>query len=186
MKTREKRPSTGLAALAAKTFDPTQVSVDKTLTDMQREFVKYWAQGESIMSAGAKAGYAVSETCYRMVRQPNIMAAYQEEKRLYEASCQMSRKQVMEGFLEAIDLARMCEEPGTMVAGWKEVARMCGYYEPVRVQISTSPDAANIEKQMNSMTDNELLEFVAKRAIQAKGLITQEVTDVEAKSGKAK
>ena len=77
------------------------VPVDKPLTTQQREFVKHWAAGDSIPNAMARAGYNDQPSYgYRMAKMPNILALYNEEKRLYEEASQMTRKRVMDMLVE--------------------------------------------------------------------------------------
>lgn len=141
------------------------IDVNKPLTEMQRSFAKHWAQGETILTASLKAGYATPELGYRLVVQPNVLALYRQEKALYEASCQMTRAKVMDGFLEAIEFAKACNEPGSMISGWREVAKMCGYYEPVKVRITHTTEGKAFEDRMNSMTNEDLMQLVMDQAL---------------------
>lgn len=139
------------------------VDPDKPLTAMQKQFVKMWAQGESITSAAARAGYAGdSSIAYRMCHMPNILRAFDEEKRLYELACSMTRKKVMDGLLEGIEMAKLAGEPASMVAGWREIGRMCGYYEPRKVEVGVSFTGGAIQDRLNRMSDAELLKLITE------------------------
>lgn len=141
------------------------ISVDKPLTDQQRLFVKFWAQGESPLSASLKAGYADGGAyAYRMVYQPNILALYRQEKEAYERDSGMNRKKVVDGFLEAIEMAKTMAEPSTMVAGWREVGKMCGYYEPVEIKHTINHQGKVLHERLEKLTDAELFELIQKRA----------------------
>jgi hypothetical protein len=158
-----------LALDTAKYSDAEQVDPNKPLTDKQKLFVKFWASGESPLSASYKAGYADGGTyAYRMVRMPNILALYNEEKRLYEESCQMTRKQVMEGLLESIEMAKLMAEPATMVSGWREIGKLCGYYEPVKKKVEVSITGA--QQRLEKLTDAQLFELI-------QGTVTEVLTD---------
>jgi phage terminase small subunit len=140
------------------------VSADKPLTDQQRLFVKFWAQGESPMSASVKAGYSDGGTfAYRMIYMPNILAAYRLEKEAYEAASGMNRKRVIEGFIEAIEMAKVMADPGVMVAGWREVGKMCGYYEPTKVNVNVNHTGQIAMERLDKMSDAELIEFMRKQ-----------------------
>jgi hypothetical protein len=132
-----------------------QIDPNKPLTDKQKLFVKHWAAGESITSASARAGYGDGATfAYRMVRMPNVLALYDAEKLAYEASCQMTRKRVMDGLLESIDMAKLMAEPSTMVSGWREIAKMCGYMAPVQIKHTVTEGGR--QDRLERMTDAEL------------------------------
>lgn len=139
------------------------VSPDKPLTDQQRAFVRLWASGESIAAAAAKAGYSDGATyAYRMVKMPNILRLYDEEKRLYEEASQMTRKKVMEMHMEAFDMAKLMAEPSSMVSAAREIGKMCGYYEPTRHTIDVNVSGNVVMQRMNRLTDAELLRLITQ------------------------
>jgi phage terminase small subunit len=143
-------------ANAGDEIDPT-----KPLTEKQRLFVKFWAQGESILSASSKAGYNDGGTyAYRLARYPNVLRIYEEEKRLYAESCQMTRKQVMDGLMDAIEMAKLMAEPATMVSGWREIGKLCGYYEPVKRTLDINISGNIVHERMNRLSDAELLKLI--------------------------
>jgi phage terminase small subunit len=172
-KARDERPQVALAlresAVNTSGYEGAEaVDPDKPLTAMQRDFVKHWAAGESIYTSMIKAGYDDNSAGYgyRLIRQPNVLALYEKEKAAYEASVGMTRKKVMEGFLEGIEMAKLMAEPGNVIAGWREVAKMCGYYEPVKKKIDVNIKGDVVFKRMSQMSDAELLK-----------VLQQEVTD---------
>lgn len=135
------------------------VDPDKPLTEKAKLFVKFWAQGESISSAAARAGYGDGATyAYRLVHYPQVKALYAQEKALYEQAAQMTRKKVMDMLVESYDMAKMCAEPSSMVSAAREIGKMCGYYEPQKIKIEhTLADGA---ARMDRLSDEELLEVI--------------------------
>lgn len=143
------------------------IDVDKPLTDKQRLFVKLWAQGESPLSASIKAGYTDGGTyAYRMIYMPNILALYQQEKDAFEAASQMTRKRVIDGLLEGVEMAKMLGEPSSVIAGWREVGKMCGYYEPVQVKHTVTHEGKVILDRLEKLSDEELFALIQKQAEQ--------------------
>jgi len=137
------------------------VSPDKPLTEKQKQFVKHWAQGESITSASVRAGYNDGATiAYRMVRMPNILALKHEYEKKYEKEAQMSRALVLEGFKDAIAMATLMSEPMSMIAGWREIGKLCGYYAPVETRVKMSVEGSVVMERLSSLSDAELLEMV--------------------------
>lgn len=137
---------------------------NKALTEKARAFVKLWAQGETILSASYKAGYADNGAyAYRIARLPHVVAEYEREKKAYEEASQMTRKRVMDGLLEAIDMAKMMSEAGNMIAGWREVAKMCGYYAPVEKKITVDTAGNAIAERLNRLSDAELLKLIQQQ-----------------------
>ncbi len=134
---------------------------DRPLTEKQRLFVSEWAKGETILSASYRAGYADAGTmAYRMAKDPAILKLYNAEKALYAESCQINRKQVMEGLIEAIDMAKLLGEPASMIAGWREVGKMCGFYEPVKRTIDINIQGDVTVKRLERMSDADLLKLI--------------------------
>ena len=141
------------------------VSVDKPLTTQQREFVKHWAAGDSIPNAMARAGYNDQPSYgYRMAKMPNILALYNEEKRLYEEASQMTRKRVMDMLVDAYDMAKLMSEPASMVSAAREVGKMCGYYT-VQTQVNVTVNGQVSIDRMNRLSDEELLKIIEQGAM---------------------
>jgi hypothetical protein len=89
----------------------------------------------------------------------NFKRAMQTEYRRSQLAANMNRKTVLNGMLKAIELAEDLGQPSSMITGWKEVARMCGYYEPERREILLSVDSKNLLEQIQSLPKNKLLEL---------------------------
>ena len=142
---------------AAASIDP-----DKPLTNQQRLFAQFWAEGDSVPNAMVRAGYSVAQCSYgyRMQKMPNIRAAYLEEKARYEEASQMSRKKVMDMLLEAYDAAKLASEPASMVSAAREIGRMCGYYEPVKATLEISVNGSISVDRLNRLSDEELLKII--------------------------
>lgn len=137
------------------------VDPNKPLTEKAKLFVKFWAQGESITSASARAGYGDGATyAYRLARYPQAIALYEQEKRLYEEAAQMSRKKVMDGLLEGIGMAKLAGEPASVITGWKTIGQMCGYFEPRKVSVDVNVSGNLTMQQMSKMSDADLLRVI--------------------------
>ena len=138
------------------------VPLDKPLTDMQKLFVKHWAEGDSIAAAMARAGYNEQPSYgYRMAKMPNILAEYERIKKKFEEAAQMTRKKVMDMLLESYDMAKLMAEPATMVSSAREIGKMCGYYEPVKHKVEMTINGQVAVKRIESMSDEDLIKMVA-------------------------
>lgn len=147
------------SAAAAAEIDP-----DKPLTTKQRQFVEAWAKGDSIPNACLRAGYSDDGIGYRLARMPNILALKHEYEAEYEQAAEMDRKQVMEGFKEAIEMAKLMADPTAMISGWREIGRMCGYYAPVEARVKIDITGNVTMTRLTQMTDAELLEMIERGA----------------------
>jgi phage terminase small subunit len=141
------------------------ISEGKPLTEQQRAFAKFWAQGDSPLAASVKAGYADNGSyAYRMIYMPNILKLYNEEKAAFERDSGMTRQRVIEGFLEGIEMAKTLAEPSSVIAGWREVGKMCGYYEPVQVKHTVSHEGKILVDRLESLSDDELFAIIQRQA----------------------
>lgn len=138
-----------------------EANPDRPLTSRMKEFVKLWAQGETILSAALRAGYNDGGTyAYRLAKDPAILKIYHREKEAYAAAVGMTRQKVMEGLLEAVEMAKIQADPTAMIAGWREVGKMCGYYEPVKKQIDVNITGNVVMQRLNKLSDAELLKLI--------------------------
>lgn len=154
---------------------------EKILTDKAKLFVKFWAQGHSVVTASTMAGYGDGASyAYRLVHLPSVKAMYAEEKRLYEEAAQMTRQKVMDMQVEAYEMAKLMAEPATMVAAAREIGKMCGYYEPVKVSVKLSGSVAVQQQKMERLSNEELLKLIAEGGAQA---IADAVQQLEAPDG---
>lgn len=131
------------------------------LTDMQKLFVEAKIMGKGNTIAARMAGYKVPNVeGTQLMQRAHIRKAIEFGQKQAAKVSDMSRKKVMDGFLEAIDMAKLQGESGVMVAGWREVAKMCGYYAPEKKQIDVNVSAKRMIGQLETMSEAELLEMI--------------------------
>ena len=148
--------STNSAASAA------EIDVDKPLTEKQRQFVKFWAEGDTIPNATLRAGFADDGLGYRLARAPNILALKAKYEAEWQETRQMTREKVMDGMLESIEMAKLMAEPSSMIAGWREIGKICGFYAPVEHKVKVDVTGNILVDKLNSMSDAELLKIISQ------------------------
>lgn len=134
-------------------------SETEALTEMQRLFVKYLVHDKLNQTASARqAGFNQPATAaHALVRNPKVMAAIAEERAEYAKVSGMTKQKVIDGFSEAVDMARIKADPIAMIAGWREIGKMCGFYEPTKTKIEVSVKGQVLIERMQTMSDAELL-----------------------------
>jgi hypothetical protein len=131
------------------------------LTEMQRKFAMAYASGKSPTESAKLAGFRTpSVQGKQLLRKPHIRAAIEKMYCKNEAQADMSRQRVVDGILEAIDLARLAGDPNAMITGWRELGRMCGYYEPEQKKIEINVTGLGAVSQLENMSDAELMKLV--------------------------
>lgn len=145
-----------------------------------RSFVEHMANGMSIANAGRAAGFPLID---RPELDQKPAAAYQElhrntngiREQLAEiraetaADHKITRNTVIAGLKEAIDMSRTIGEPAIMVAAWREIGKMCGFYEPVKVKVDLTSGGVSLQTRLTTLTDADLLKLAAGGALAATG-----------------
>lgn len=144
-------PNGGSTSIAKSTAGP--------LTEMQRLFVKHLVHDKLPQGAAARmAGFGSPDNAAsQLMRNPKIQNAIAEERAAYAQASGVTKKRVIDGFLEAVDLGRIKGDPIAMIAGWREVGKMCGHYEPTRTKVEISVNGQVMIQRLQNMSDEELL-----------------------------
>jgi len=144
------------------------------LTDKQLKFLDGVLAGMPQTTAARAAGYSAPHVeASRLMGRPQIKEALQVLHRKHEKASQMTRKKVMDGMLEAIEMAKMQGESGVMVAGWREVGRMCGYYAAEKKVIDVNITAKRAIDKLETLSDAELLEMIEEDGAAIEGEFTE-------------
>lgn len=136
-------------------LDPLQM-----LDPRERIFAEHVANGARQVVAARAAGFKQPEKlAYRVLKRPHVAKAVKYLADENRKAAQMDRKKVMAGFLDAIEIAKLQGDPGVMVAGWREVGRMCGLYEPEKKTLDVNITAKRMISKLETMTTEELFEL---------------------------
>ena len=135
----------------------------------RRRFAEEYVLDGNATAAAIRAGYSARSahvTACRMLKEPVVQAAVAERQALVAEELEVTRQEVMRGLLEAVEIARVQADPSAMVKAWSEIARMCGYYAPVKQRVDVSVSAQRMVDQFEVMSDAELLRL-ADQAVPA-------------------
>jgi phage terminase small subunit len=147
------------------------------LSEQQAIFVAAIVKGDQPGLAARKAGYKSPEVNgHTVLKSAKVQAAIKYSYAKYAAAAQMTRKKVMDGLLEAINIAKIQADPGVMVAGWREIGKMCGFYAPEVRKIDISVTTRRVVDQLEVLSDEELLKIVDESADVLEG-VASEVLD---------
>ena len=119
---------------------------------------------------GATESDALRAGGYHPVGGRNVMRKEEVQDMLAEARAEVEdlttikRLDVLNIFMEAIDMARTLADPGQMINGADKVAKMMGYYAPEKKLVELSVGQNVLQAKFQQMTDEELLEIAAGRA----------------------
>ena len=74
----------------------------------------------------------------------------------------MDRKKVIDMQLEAYEMAKTMAEPATMVSAAREIGKICGLYEPKKVEVSVNGSVQHEIHRFEAMSDDELLKLLSQ------------------------
>jgi phage terminase small subunit len=155
-------------ANARKALRPTSSLLEEypTLTEKQVAYVENRAgYGMTKQDAAKAAGYAASSapsTATNLENLPAITEAMAAERARNARMSGVTRQDVIDGIKEAIDQAKLLAEPMAQIAGWREIAKMNGYYAPEIKELRLTGSQEAKMQEMKALTDEELLELAAK------------------------
>ena len=133
-------------------------------SDFELEYLKNVTQNTMTPFQALKAcglqGATARALCTDFENSPKMLAAVEGERRKYEQQGLMTRKKVLEGFLEAIEIGKLKADSVAMTTGWREVAKLCGYYEPVKHKLEVSVQGEVVLHKLQSLDDQKLLQLV--------------------------
>lgn len=131
-------------------------------TPKKAKYIEGREMGMHPTQAAKHAGYSVpSKSAQELEKDPIVMAHVAEIEEKNRKALDLSREDVLQGVMDAIEVAKLASDPQAMIRGWSEINRMLGYYEAEKreLEIKSLP-AAQKMKAIESMSTEKLLEMV--------------------------
>jgi phage terminase small subunit len=148
-------------ASAQKPKPPRKPSV--VIEDQQKLFADMLAEGKSKAEAARIAGYHPSNVD-NVMRQEEVQVYLEEARGQIEDVSTLRRVDVLNIFMEAIDMARTLADPSQMINGADKVAKMMGYYAPETLKLEVEQNSKSLSNKFRQLSDAELYEIAAGRA----------------------
>ena len=142
------------------------------MNEKQARFVHEFLVDRNGSAAAVRAGYSrrtAGQIAHELLKKPEIAAAVQEGEALIAAEAKLTRQDVLAGLREAIEMARLRADASAMIAGWREIAKMCGFYVPERHEVRLSADARAWQSELERLSDAELLTIIGGEHADAPG-----------------
>ena len=142
---------------------PTTVERPKSilLTEMQATYVDNLLVGKDPKEAASAAGYAHPTIHQNMpLKSDAVRQALAEARSELSSAAQITRADVIDGFMEAINIARLSADPTAMIKGWSETAKVLGLYAPEIKKIEMTSNQRRLQNKYEAMTDEELVRII--------------------------
>lgn len=131
------------------------------LSEKQAIFVDRVLEGADGYEAARKAGYANPHSHAATVYKTDaVKKALAEARDELSSAAQIKRSDVIDGIMEAINLARLAADPATMIKGWTEVGKILGHYAPEVKKLEITDNQKRLQSKFEVMSDEELLRVI--------------------------
>lgn len=133
-------------------------AVLRPLTELEKGFADAKLLGETTSAAMKQAGYA--KASFDPEKRSEEVRQYLAEARkgIVDATT-LTRLDVIQGILDAIEFAKQMAEPATMIAGYEKLAKIMGYLQPEVKKLDITINGARVRSKMEAMSDAELLQL---------------------------
>lgn len=133
------------------------------LTVRQAKFVEHYALSGNAAEAARLAGYSPRSarvTGPETLSNPAVKQALAARQRVFQAEMGVTKQDVVNGLLSAIQMGREQQNPAAMIAGLVQIAKLCGFYEPEVHKVDMAIDTASLRAKFAAMSDEELLSVI--------------------------
>lgn len=131
------------------------------LTEAQAAYVDARMEGKDPKKAAKAAGYAHPVAhAQNIEKSVNVQAALREARDELSSAAQIKRADVIDGIMEAINMARLAADPTAMIKGWTEVGKILGHYAPEVKRVEITDNQKRLQSKFEVMSDEELLRVI--------------------------
>ena len=124
----------------------------RPLTPMEQTFIEGISRGLTQTAAARVAGYTQPDVqAVAIMQRPAIRAEIDRLRKDVKFRMNLSREDVIEGMMDA---ARAASNSMELVAAWREIGRIIGAYEPIKVEHSHKLEES--QARMRQLSDEEL------------------------------
>lgn len=148
-----------------------------SLTHKQKMYAESRLSGMRPIAAARAAGIAHADTnAYNYEKHPAIRAAIEAGNRITAQRLELNRDDIVEGMMDAVRSAGTAME---LVAAWREIGKLMGAYEPLKVAVEHSIQDMTLNK-LQQMSDRQLAEMAGMKesTIDADDPLAAEYTDL--------
>lgn len=124
------------------------------LTNEESEFI-YNAEilGMPARVAAKRAGLPSAK-----IVAPHIVQSRDIVRRAVRSTLNISKQDIVNGYQEAVWMAKQQGDALTMMIGWEKTAKILGLEQPTRVDINIHASVEVLQRNARDLSDNELIE----------------------------
>jgi len=127
---------------------------DGRINDVEREFLYHI---EVLGFTVARAADAVGlKSPAAALKRPEIIEAREMLRRAVQQRTTITKEDVVAGYVDAINIARLIADPKAMIAGWGAIAATLGLNAPTKVDVNVNVS----NDDLRNMKDSELVKLL--------------------------
>jgi hypothetical protein len=130
------------------------------MSPRQARFIAEYAVDGNAAAAARRAGYSPRSSRVngpRLLSNAAVREALHVSQQAEAERLQLDRQQVLNGLMEAVEIARAKADAHALIRAWSEIGKMCGFYAPERKTVEVSVASRRVIDKLESMSDEELL-----------------------------
>ena len=134
-----------------------------TLTAKQVRFVNEYLVDGNGAAAAVRAGYSersAKAIAAENLTKPDLQKALQTRQAADATRLSIQREDVLNGLVEAATMAKLQCDPAGMVAAWKQVGHLMGYFSPERIKVDVNVAGSLEMGRLNQLSDAELIKMI--------------------------
>jgi len=142
--------------------------VANELRAKQSRFVDEYMVDMNGAAAAERAGYSKKTSraiACELLTKPDIQIELQARGAALARALEITRVGVVQGLLEAFEMAKADRQPGAMISAMAVLAKLLGFYSVEAVRVELTPAQKAIRNKYESMSTAELLAIMARDTV---------------------
>lgn len=139
-----------------------------SLTEKQKLFVDAKMKGKKDKHAAQEAG-ATNGTL--LSRSEVVKAELEKARAEMRDLTKITRLEVIEGFMDGINIARTQADAANVIKGWSEIARVLGLAVPEVHKIELTVNQQRLRSKLEALSDAELLALQEGRILEGQAKV---------------
>jgi phage terminase small subunit len=137
------------------------------LTDQERKYAKNRARGVGRSQSAVLAGYSGDpHNAAKVEERPDVAEEIARLKAETAQNTKISKEAVAEGLKDAADMAKLMADPQGMVAAWRELGKLLGFYAPEVKKIEKGINKGELRKALEDLKDEDLMQLANGRVVE--------------------
>lgn len=147
------------------------------MNDRQESYAQNRARGLNRARSAVLSGYGEDSHAGEQVEESlDVRLRIQELQKETSENAGVTKDMVAEGLKEAAALAKTLADPTGMVAAWRELGKLLGFYAPEVKKLERGINKQELKKAIEDLSDEELLQLSRGRVVEGQVLGKTEET----------